>query len=592
MLRTHTCQDLDKKNIGEEVILSGWVQSRRDHGGVIFLDLRDRYGLTQVTFNPQISPEAWQEADKVRNEWVVQVKGKVVARPPEMVNKKLKTGEIEVDCQEIKVFSRAQTPPFEIAEGKGKVVNEEVRLKYRYLDLRRRKMLKNLILRHKMVKFIRDFFFQQDFLEIETPALVKDTPEGSREYLVPSRIYPGQFYVLPQSPQQLKQLLMVAGVDKYFQVAKCFRDEDLRGDRQPEFTQFEIEMSFAEQEDILQVMENCFLGLTKKLAPQKKIWQEPFPRLTWQEAMEKYGSDKPDLRYDLEIKKISHLVEGCGFQVFARALAEGGVVHALRAPGGARFTRGDIDELTKLAISLGAKGLAYIVYKGKGDYQSPIVKFLGQELTEKILQEVGAEPGDVVFFGADKFLTVCEALGAVRQKIAEKLNLIPADLFAYAWIVDFPLFERSKETGELASAHHPFTLPKKEDEKFLESEPEKVRSYAYDLVLNGVELGGGSLRIHDQKLQKKIFQILGLTDTDIEKRFGHLLKAFSYGVPPHGGIAMGLDRVVMLFADEPNIREVIAFPKDGKARDLMLQAPAAIEEKKLKEYGLRLDNEL
>ena len=448
-------------------------------------------------------------------------------------------------------------------------------------------MQKNLRLRNEVTKVIRDYFYKEGFLDVETPCMVKDTPEGSREYLVPARTFPGQFYVLPQSPQQLKQFLMIGGIDKYFQIARCFRDEDLRGDRQPEFTQFEIEMSFAEQEDVINVMEGCFLEVSKKIVPKKKILNNPFARMTWQEAMERYGSDKPDIRYDLEIKPVTEMVKGCGFKVFAgMAEKNGHAVHALKIDKGAKFTRKEIDDLTRIAQDNGAKGLAYIIIKEDGKLQSPIVKFLGEDLAKDILNTVSAKQGDIVFFGADEFVTACESLGAVRKECARMLNLISKDVLAYLWVVDFPLFEKSKETGALGAAHHPFTRPLKEDMELLDKDPFKVRSHAYDLVLNGVEIGGGSLRIHEKDLQEKIFTVLGISESDAERRFGHMLKAFEYGAPPHGGIAMGLDRFVMLLADEPNIREVMAFPKDGKGRDLMLNAPAPIDEKELKELGL------
>ena len=508
MLRTHTCNELTKKQVGKDIVLSGWVHSRRDHGGIIFIDLRDRYGITQITFDPKKSKDAWSEADKTRSEWVIQVSGKVVSRPDSMINKKMKTGEIEIECCSVKIFSESKTPPFEISEEKSHISNEEVRLKYRYLDLRRKKMLENLLLRNEVTKIIRDYFYKNDFIDIETPSLVKDTPEGSREYLVPSRVYPGHFYVLPQSPQQLKQLLMVAGVDKYFQIARCFRDEDLRGDRQPEFTQFEIEMSFAEQEDIIKIMEKCFIDVTKKVS-NKKILKTPFPRMTWLDAMTDYGSDKPDIRYDMKIKPVTEIVTGCGFSVFSKTIEGGGVVHAMKVDGGAKFSRSEIDDLTRVANDNGAKGLAYIIIKEDGSLQSPIVKFLGDDISGKIVKHTNAKKGDIIFFGADNFITVCDALGAVRVESATKLDIIPNDKFAYLWVVDFPLFERSKETGELASAHHLFTRPLGEDVELLEKTPEKARSHAFDLVLNGVEVGGGSLRIHEKNLQEKIFKILG-----------------------------------------------------------------------------------
>lgn len=588
MIRTHTCGELKKAQAGETVELAGWVHRRRDHGGIIFIDLRDRYGLTQIKFDPEINVEAHTEADRLRSEWVVRVKGKVVARPSDMINPKMETGEVEVEIFELEILNQSKTPPFELDEEKSNEANEEIRMKYRYIDLRRRRMLNNFLLRNRITREIRNYFYDNDFIDVETPALVKDTPEGSREYMVPSRVYPGHFYVLPQSPQQMKQLLMVAGFDKYFQIAKCFRDEDLRGDRQPEFTQFEIEMSFVNQEDVIQVMEGCFIKITKSIVPEQKVLKTPFPRMTWQDAMVKYGSDKPDIRFDFEIKPVTDLVKGCGFKVFAdMAETDGNVVHALKVDGGAKFTRKEIDDLTRIASDKGAKGLAYILIREDG-FQSPIVKFLGEELVKTLVEYVEAKVGDVIFFGADDFITVCEALGAVRKECANKLGIIPENELAYLWVVDFPMFEKSKETGELTAAHHPFTRPLAEDIPLLDTNPGKVRSHAYDLVLNGIEVGGGSIRIHEKDLQSKIFDCLGISRDDAEKRFGHLLQAFEYGAPPHGGIAMGLDRFVMLLAGEPNIREVIAFPKDGKARDLMLNSPAKVSDDKLKELGIKI----
>lgn len=589
MLRTHTCGELKKKNVDDTVTLCGWVHRWRDHGGVIFIDLRDRYGLTQIKFDPELNKKTHTLAEKLRSEWVVKAVGKVVARPGDMVNSKLKTGEIEIQVNELEVLNQSKTPPFEVDEEKSEEAGEEIRMKYRYIDLRRKRILKNLELRNKASKEIRDYFYNQGFIDVETPALVKDTPEGSREYMVPSRLYPGSFYVLPQSPQQLKQLLMIGGIDKYFQIAKCFRDEDLRGDRQPEFTQFEIEMSFCEQEDIIQVMEECFVKVTKKLVPEKTIIATPFPRITWHQAMLKYGSDKPDIRFGLEIMPVTELVKGCGFKVFAdMAKKDGHVVHALKIEGGAKFTRKEIDGLTNLANDHGAKGLAYITLKEDKKLQSPIVKFLGEELSWKIVKTLKASTGDIIFFGADEFMTVCSALGVVRKECARLLNMIPEDQFAYLWVLDFPMFEESEESGELTAAHHPFTRPLDEDIELLKKSPLKVRSHAYDLVLNGVEIGGGSMRIHERELQEKIFDALNISKEEAEDRFGHMLKAFEYGAPPHGGIAMGLDRFVMLLAGEPNIREVMAFPKDGKAKDLMLKTPSRVDEKILRELGLKL----
>jgi len=587
MLRTHTCGELRPDHIDQEVTLCGWVHRRRDHGGLIFLDLRDRYGFTQVVFAPE-QKEIFSQAEKLRPEWVLKVTGKARARLEGAEREDNPTGGIEVLVSNVEVLNESATPPFEVDQEKE--VGEDVRLQYRFLDLRRQRMQRNIALRHEVTKTIRDFFHRNDFLEIETPILVKGTPEGSREYLVPSRLYHGEFYVLPQSPQQLKQLLMVSGVDKYFQIPRCFRDEDQRGDRQPEFTQFEIEMSFCEQEDVISVMEDCFNELTEKVRPDRSIQQKPFPRMTFKDAMEKYGSDKPDLRYALEFTDVSELVAKCEFKVFAEVVKKGGVVSALCVPGAAEFSRKDIDDLTDLAQRHGAGGLAYIVVK-KGELQSPIVKFLGEDLAQKIVETTGAKVGDTIFFAAGEFPHALEPLGEVRKDCAKRLKLIDESVWSYVWIIDFPMFEKSKETGELVAVHHPFTRPHPDDEKLLESDPLKARAIAYDLVLNGNEVGGGSMRIHEPDLQKKIFSILNISEEDADRKFGHLLRAFEYGAPPHGGIAMGLDRVCMLFADEPNIREVIAFPKDQKAKDLMLGAPSKMPDAQIEELGLKIVEE-
>lgn len=585
MLRTHNCGELNASANGKEVTLCGWVHRRRDHGGLIFIDLRDRYGLTQIVSDPEVSPEVHGEADKVRSEFVIRIKGIVRERPEGMRNPKMPTGEIEVLIKEFEVLNKAKTPPFEIDSSKE--VGEELRLKYRYLDLRRDRMRENMILRHRIIKEARDFLDEAGFLEIETPILIKGTPEGSREYLVPSRLYPGNFFVLPQSPQQLKQLLMVAGFDKYFQIARCFRDEDQRGDRQPEFTQLDMEMSFVEEEDVMSINEELMIKLTKKLLPHKKIKYLPFKRLTWQEAMDLYGSDKPDLRFEMQITDLSSELSACGFKVFSEAVRMGGVVRALRAPGAAKFTRKEIDDLTEIAKIYGAKGLAYIQMKEEGP-QSPILKFLNESDMSLITEKTGAKTGDIVFFAADKHKIACDALGHVRLECGQKMNLISADEFAYCWVTHFPMLEWSEEEQKLAASHHPFTAPLEEDIAKLDSEPESVRARAYDLVLNGSEIGGGSIRIHDPVLQSKIFDVLGISKEEADSRFGHLLNAFQYGAPPHGGIAWGLDRVIMLFRDEPNIREVIAFPKDQKAKDLMLNAPSIMPEAQVAEAHVRI----
>jgi len=586
MLRTHTCGELRTGQTGDPVTLCGWVHRRRDHGGLIFIDLRDRYGFTQVVIDPE-NTKAFAQAEKVRPEWVLQVTGKVRGRLEGAKREDNPTGEIEVLVDSLKVLNESKTPPFEIDQEKD--VGEDVRLKYRFLDLRRERMQRNLTQRHNICHIVREYFHRNDFLEVETPILIKGTPEGSREYLVPSRLYHGNFYVLPQSPQQLKQLLMVAGFDRYFQIPRCFRDEDQRGDRQPEFTQFEIEMSFVEQKDVMEMMEGCFVELTKKLRPDKKVQKSPFPVLSFKEAMEKYGSDKPDLRFGLECTNVTELVRGCDFKVFTDAVENEDVVFALNVPGAAVFSRKDIDDLTEVARNHGAGGLAYIVVKDD-ELQSPIVKFLG-DAAQKIVQETGSKPGDIIFFAAGEFPGALEPLGQVRNDCARRLKMIDESVWSYLWIVDFPMFERSKETGEVGAVHHPFTRPHPEDEELFDKDPLAARASAYDLVLNGVEVGGGSMRIHERDLQKRVFDVLGISDEDAERRFGHMLSAFEYGAPPHGGIAMGLDRVCMLFANEPNIREVIAFPKDQKAKDLMLGAPSPMPREQIEELGIRVMEE-
>jgi aspartyl-tRNA synthetase len=587
MFRTHTCGQLRAIDEGKDIELCGWVHRRRDHGGLIFIDLRDRYGLTQVVFDPKLCGESFSEAEALRGEFVIQVFGQVIKRPQAMINPKMATGEIEISVKEFKVLNKAKLTPFEIDSDQ--VVNEELRLKYRYLDIRRDKMRNNIVLRHRIIKFIRDFLDKQSFIEVETPMLIKGTPEGSREYIVPSRIYPGNFYVLPQSPQQLKQLLMVAGMDRYFQVARCFRDEDQRGDRQPEFTQLDMEMSFISQEDIIELNEKLMLALVKEVLPHKKILSEPFPRISWHEAMTIYGSDKPDLRFDLKLTDISAIVSDCGFQVFSNAAKDsGGIVLALNVPNCENFSRKDISELEEVAKIYEAKGLAYIINSKSEGLKSPIIKFLGEEKAQEIVNKTNSKPGDIIFFSADSFEIACTSLGQVRIACAKKLNLIDENLLAFCWVNDFPLFEWSAENNSITPSHHPFTSPKIEDIQLLETHPLKVRSNAYDLAMNGYEVAGGSIRIHDSKLQEKIFQLLKISPEEIKLRFGHMIEAFEYGAPPHGGIAWGLDRVIMLFADEPNIREVIAFPKDQKAKDLMLGAPSNLADEQVDEMHIMI----
>jgi len=580
MHRTHTCGQLTDKHIGESVTLSGWVHGRRDLGGLIFVDLRDHYGITQLVFDPNANPDTHKIAETIRPEWVIKITGNVLKRKDP--NPNMPTGAIEIAAETIEVLSQSKTPPFEMdAEG----VREELRLEYRYLDLRRQQLQNNLKLRHDMVRTIRDYFAENQFLEIETPIMVKGTPEGSREYLVPSRLHAGEFYVLPQSPQQLKQLLMVGGVDKYFQIARCFRDEDLRGDRQPEFTQFEIECSFVEQEDVIQSIEGVFHTLCEHHAKDKN-WKKflengQFVRLTWQEAMETYGSDKPDMRFDLPLADVTEAAKNCGFGVFEKSE----YVSALAIPKSVcEFSRKDIDNLTELAQQHGARGLAW--YR-VGEESGAVAKNANAEFLSQIPGATNANPGDIIFFGAGEFIGAVEPLGAVRLAVADKANLRNEAEFAFTWVVDFPMFE-VKDDGSMQAAHHPFTMPHPEDVHLLESDPKACRALAYDVVMNGVELGGGSIRIHDRELQHRIFEILGMNEEEIQLKFGHILKAFSYGVPPHGGCAMGLDRVVMLFADEPNIREVMAFPKNQMARDLMLGAPSPMPDKEVEEQNIQV----
>jgi aspartyl-tRNA synthetase len=585
MYRSHYCTELTKEDIGKQIILSGWVHKRRDHGELIFIDLRDRSGLVQIVFDPKFSKISWEKAEKIRHEYVIKVEGMVRDRADGGVNPNLKTGDIEVEVNDLDVISVAKTTPFEVnikSDLYKNVTSEDLRLKYRYLDLRREKMKSNIELRYKVIKSIRDFLDSNNFWEIETPILVKGTPEGAREYLVPSRLYPGNFYVLPQSPQQMKQLLMVAGMDRYFQIARCFRDEDQRGDRQPEFTQLDLEMSFVEESEIMQITEQLIIMLTEKHVPHKKILKKPFPILDYDEAMQKYGSDRPDLRFDLEIKDVTDLLRNSDFNVFKSAE----VIRALKVTNGATFSRKDIDNLTSLARVYKAKGLAYMVIED--EIKSPILKFLTKGEDVAIIKYLEAKKGDIIFFVADKEKITSLALGAVRLKVAEMLNLIDNDLFAFCWVKNFPLFEKDDETGELASMHHPFTRPKDEDFNKLSTEPWNVKSVAYDVVLNGSEIAGGSVRIHESELQERIFKALNLSVDTVQLKFGHLLEAFSYGAPPHGGIAFGLDRLIMLFADEENIREVIAFPKDGKAKDLMFGAPSPIPEEQVIEANIQI----
>jgi aspartyl-tRNA synthetase len=587
MYKDHTCGELRIQHVRQTVTLAGWVNRRRDHGGVTFIDLRDRFGVVQIVTNPTVSPEAHTALSEARIEWVIQVTGLVKRRPAGMENPNLATGEIEVEIQSVRVLNQAKTPPFAI--NKEEEIEENVRLKYRYLDLRRERMARNLDLRHRMIKFVRDYLDEHGFLEVETPILFKTTPEGARDYLVPSRVHPGEFYALPQSPQQLKQMLMVAGVERYFQVARCFRDEDQRGDRQPEFTQFDIEMSFVQREDVMALAEDMFTKMCAAVVPGKKILSIPWPRLTYQQAMERFGKDNPDLRYGLELKDITDLAPGSGFQVFESTAAKGGHVRGLNASGLGDYTRKQIDELTDFVKSFGAKGLAYIALTNDGEVRSTFAKFLTPELQEKVFKRMDARKGDLLLFVADQPSVVFESLGRLRVHLAERLGLADPNVLAFCWVIDFPFVVWNADERRWDPSHHLFTSPMMDDLPYLDSDPGKARGQQYDLVLNNYEVGGGSIRIHDRSLQEKVFKLIGLDPEVARERFGHMLEAFEYGTPPHGGIAPGVDRICMILAGEPNIREVIAFPKNQVARDVMADAPSPVEPGQLTELHIKVE---
>ena len=582
--RTHDCGSLNIKDIGQTVTLAGWVDTRRDHGGLIFIDLRDRAGITQVVFNPETNAQAHQEAHQLRNEFVLTIQGLVRGRPEGMTNPNLKTGEIEVLVQEYRLLNTSKTPPFSLEDSAE--VSEAVRLRYRYLDLRRPALQKNFLFRHRVIQFVRQFLNQRGLVDVETPFLTKSTPEGARDYLVPSRVQAGKFYALPQSPQLFKQLLMVAGFDRYYQVVRCFRDEDLRADRQPEFTQLDMEFSFIDEEEIIELIEELIVRLFAETLGITV--NRPFRRLSYQQAMNRYGTDRPDLRFGLPLKDLTPLVKDSGAKVFAEAAQKGGCVKAIRVPGGGSFSRKELDDLVAQAQGWGAKGLAWAKINPEG-WQSPLAKFLTEEERRGIDQAMEAGPGDLILFQADIPAVVHEVLGKVRLHLGPKIAPPRSDQYEFTWVDQFPLLEYRTEEGRYGAVHHPFTAPLEEDLPRLETNPETVRSRAYDLVLNGSEIGGGSIRIHQRALQERIFKVLDISSEEAEEKFGFLLEALELGAPPHGGIAFGLDRLVMLMTGAGSLREVIAFPKTQKAVCLLTNAPSTVDRIQLNELGIRLD---
>ncbi len=584
MKRTHHCCELRDTDIDREVVLMGWVQHRRDHGGVVFVDLRDKHGITQVVFNPEFSETVHQKAQELRSEYVLGIKGKVIARPDDMINPKMETGAIEVMVDELRIFSRAKTPAFQIEDRIE--ASESIRLKYRYLDLRRPQLKKNILARHQATMAIRNYLNDNDFIDIETPFLTKSTPEGARDYLVPSRVNQGEFYALPQSPQLFKQLLMIAGFDRYYQIVRCFRDEDLRADRQPEFTQIDMELSFVDEEQIMAIAEGMIRAIFKSVLGMEL--PQVFPRMTYDDAISKYGLDRPDLRFGMELCDISDIVKDTGFKVFASVVKNGGLVKAINAKGCATFSRKQIDELTEFAAVYKAKGLAWIKVKEDSSWQSPIAKFFTDDEKQSLKTALDMEPGDIIFFVADQPGITNEALGQLRNELGRRLELINDDTYEFTWVTHFPLVEYDETEKRYQALHHPFTAPLEEDLDKLESDPASVKSRAYDLVLNGIEIGGGSIRIHSTDLQERVLNLLGIEEQEANEKFGFLLEALASGAPPHGGIAFGLDRLIMLLCNEDSIRNVIAFPKTQKATCLLTEAPSKAASAQLQELAIKV----